>query len=151
MKGFLSGQEIWIFIWFRAPVRVLLQARNGKKIQPLLAYRQAVLGIIMVLKHEKKKKGQQFWCRMKKDALEDYTNRGFGSCLRSWKWEYSRVPSVHIWHGFPFSPICSKANGQFNLKPFKSKESFGTSISNSSWYFWKVLCLCKKLFSWRKK
>lgn len=38
----------------------------------------------------------------------------------------SEAPSVHIWHGFTYSSVCSKANGQLNPRSFKSKESFGT-------------------------
>lgn len=96
------------------------------------------------------KKPQQFLCRMRKDALEDYTNRGFSSCLWRLKSEnIPEAPSVHIWHRFTYSSICSKANGQLNLRLFKGRESFGTNISNSDWYFWKALSLCKKLLSWR--
>lgn len=89
---------------------------------------------------------------MRKDALEDYTNRGFSSCLRRLKSEnIPEAPSAHMGHRFTYSSVCSKANGQLNLRSFKGRESFGSNISNSAWYFWKELSLCKKLFSWRKE
>lgn len=90
---------------------------------------------------------------MRKDALEDYTNRGFSSCLRRLKSEnVPEAPSVLTWHRFTYSSICGEANGQLNLRSFKGRESFGTNISHSHWYFWKAPSLCKKLFcSWRKE
>lgn len=144
----LKGFPCWLwnlsFYRIQSPSQGTLQARNGKKIQPFLACREPALRVTMVLKCEKNPNN---FCVEWGKMPWRVTQIGFSSCLRRWKSEnIPEAPSVHIWHGFTYSSICRKANGQLNPRPFKSRESFGTNVSNSAWYFWKARSLCKKLF-----
>lgn len=147
-KCFHAAYEIWAIIGFKAPVRVLLQAGNGKKVKPFPAYREPALGITMILKHEKTPKnfcvewGNRHWriTQIEVSALASEGER-VKTYQRHLLFTYGTDSLILL------SVVRPMVNWIWGLK----RESFCTKISNSAWYFWKALALCKKLFYLEKE